>query len=147
MGVILTNEHSFIEREAVVRVLVTGAFGNVGRSTLAALFQKGFDVTALEADTPRNRRIAPRLALELGRKGRPAFSSLVLGDVRDRALAARAVTGQDAIIHLAALILPAADRQPELADFAHSARGRRKNEFGGNWFARRCGNVGSFHCF
>jgi len=98
-----------------VRVLVTGAFGNVGRSTLAALFQKGFDVTALEADTPRNRRIAPRLALELGRKGRPAFSSLVLGDVRDRALAARAVTGQDAIIHLAALIPPAADRQPELA--------------------------------
>ena len=98
-----------------MRVLVSGAFGNVGRSTLAALADEGAEVRVLEADTRQNRRLAPRLRKELGRRGKPAFSSLVLGDVREAAVAARAVADQDAIIHLAALIPPAADKQPELA--------------------------------
>ncbi|HUX36335.1 MAG TPA: NAD(P)-dependent oxidoreductase [Rectinemataceae bacterium] len=98
-----------------MRVLVSGAFGNVGRSTLAALAERSAEVTVLEADTRRNRHLAPRLARELGRRGQAAFSSLILGDVREPDITAKAVAGQDAIIHLAALIPPAADRQPELA--------------------------------
>jgi nucleoside-diphosphate-sugar epimerase len=39
----------------------------------------------------------------------------VLGDIRDPELGRRAVEGQDAVLHLAALIPPAADRWPQLA--------------------------------
>lgn len=98
-----------------MKVLVTGAFGNVGRSTVAALSERGDEVTILEADTGRNRRLARRLVSELGTKDRPAYSRVVFGDVRDPATVSRAVAGQDAVIHLAAIIPPAADHHPELA--------------------------------
>jgi len=98
-----------------MKVLVTGAFGNVGRSSLSALSKLGDEVTVLEADSPANRKLAPRLSRELGHEGRPAFSTLLLGDIRDPGLAVRATAGQDAIIHLAALIPPRADQFPELA--------------------------------
>lgn len=89
-----------------MRVLLTGGFGNVGRSTLAALLSQGDEVRILEADTQGNRKLAPRL-------GRGA--SLILGDVRDPATARKALKGQDAVIHLAALIPPGADKAPDLA--------------------------------
>ena len=98
-----------------MRVLVTGAFGNVGRSTIAALARKGDIVTILEIDSRRNRRLAPHLARDLGHGGTPAFSRAIFGDIRDPEVAARAVANQDAIIHLAAIIPPEADRRPELA--------------------------------
>jgi nucleoside-diphosphate-sugar epimerase len=89
-----------------MKVLVTGAFGNVGRSTVAALKAQGDEVTILEADSPLNRRLAPRLA-----RG----CRLILGDVRDPAAARQAMEGQEAVCHLAAIIPPAADRLPDLA--------------------------------
>lgn len=85
--------------------LVTGAFGNVGRSTLQALRATGDRIVILEADTPVNHRLARELAPDC---------RVVFGDVRDPAKAAEAMDGADAVCHLAALIPPAADRAPEL---------------------------------
>jgi len=85
--------------------LVTGAFGNVGRSTLQALRAAGDRITILEADTQQNRSLAKELAPD---------SRVVFGDVRDPAKAREAMDGVDAVCHLAALIPPAADRAPEL---------------------------------
>jgi nucleoside-diphosphate-sugar epimerase len=110
----IMNERSFfIRRSRTMNILVTGAFGNVGRSTVAACLAEGDRITVLEADTRRTRRLAPRLLRAWAALGeRPR---LILGDVRDPETERRAVAGQDAILHLAALIPPAADRFPELA--------------------------------
>jgi len=96
-----------------MNILVTGAFGNVGRSTVDACLVAGDRVTVLEADTRRTRRLAAALGRAWSKRGgRP---SIVLGDVRDPQVCLRAVAGQDAVLHLAALIPPAADRFPDLA--------------------------------
>jgi nucleoside-diphosphate-sugar epimerase len=97
----------------VLNVLITGAFGNVGRSTVAACLAEGDMVTVLEVETKNSRRLARRLTQvwrEIGLAPRILF-----GDVRDPKVVRQAVFGQDAVIHLAALIPPAADRRPELA--------------------------------
>ncbi len=97
----------------MLNILVTGAFGNVGRSTVAACLAEGDSVTVLEADTKRTRRLARSLARPWS--GRGPAPRIMLGDVRDPEIARRAVAGQDAVLHLAALIPPAADRNPGLA--------------------------------
>lgn len=96
-----------------MRVLITGAFGNVGRSSVAACLAEGDEICILEADSARTRRLARRLSREWAKSGKAP--RILFGDIRDPELARRAVEGQEAIIHLAALIPPAADRFPELA--------------------------------
>ena len=96
----------------MARVAITGAFGNVGRSAVAAHLQAGDELTLLEADTPRNRALSRRL---LPRWSKLGACRLLFGDVRNPATAQAAVAGQDAVVHLAALIPPAADRSPTLA--------------------------------
>jgi len=103
------NEHSFIfdsNGGTAMRILVTGGFGNVGRSAIAALLAAGDSVTVLETATGRNRRLAKTCA-----RG----CRVLFGDIRDAETARLAVEGQEAIVHLAALIPPGADRAPELA--------------------------------
>ncbi|MCZ2848784.1 NAD-dependent epimerase/dehydratase family protein [Modestobacter sp. VKM Ac-2978] len=69
-----------------MRVLVTGASGMLGRATVQGLLDRGDEVTVLQ------RRPA----------GLPCRE--VRGDVADPAVVARAVTGQDAVVHLAAKV-------------------------------------------
>ncbi|MXG92092.1 NAD-dependent epimerase/dehydratase family protein [Nocardioides flavescens] len=69
-----------------MRVLVTGASGLLGRTTARALAARGDEVTTLQ------RRPS-------GAPGRE-----VLGDVADPEAVARAVAGQDAVLHLAAKV-------------------------------------------
>ena len=97
----------------MLNILVTGAFGNVGRSTVAACLDEGDRVTILEADSKRTRRLARSLERVWARRGHKP--TIILGDVRDPEMGRRAVAGQDVVLHLAALIPPAADRFPELA--------------------------------
>ncbi|KGH47513.1 MULTISPECIES: NAD(P)-dependent oxidoreductase [Modestobacter] len=69
-----------------MRVLVTGASGMLGRATVQGLLDRGDEVTVLQ------RRPA----------GLPCRE--VRGDVADPAVVARAVTGHDAVVHLAAKV-------------------------------------------
>ena len=87
-----------------MRLLVTGGFGNVGSHTIPELLRRGHELRCLSLPSARSRRLARRF-------GVPAM----WGDVSDRELVARAVSGVDAVIHLAALIPPRADEQPALA--------------------------------
>jgi len=99
-----------------MKVLVTGGFGNVGRSAVAACLAAGHEVTIFEIKGALKRSGRGLGALL---KGRWKGCRIVTGDIRspsdlDRALAA-VPGGADAVIHLAAIIPPASDRHEDLA--------------------------------
>lgn len=90
------------------RVLVTGAAGVVGEETVAELVRRGDRYRVVALDRPRRhtrRRLRPyRHKIDI-----------VLGDLCDPQIVARTLDGVDAVIHLASLIPPQADRMPEEA--------------------------------
>lgn len=103
-------------------VLVSGAFGNVGRSAVRALLAQGDAVACFDLPSKRNLRLAthPERLFSLDQAaeelaGWPYRLRFHWGDIRKREELEKALLGVDAVIHLAALIPPAADRNPSLA--------------------------------
>jgi nucleoside-diphosphate-sugar epimerase len=89
-----------------MKVLLTGALGNVGVYTVDALLEEGHDVVACDLESPRARRVASRLDPRV---------QVVWGDITDPALLGAALAGVDAVVHLAAIIPPNVDKAPDLA--------------------------------
>jgi nucleoside-diphosphate-sugar epimerase len=89
-----------------MKVLVTGALGNVGSYTVDALLEEGHDVMAFDLESPRARRLASRLDPRV---------KLVFGDVTSPASLGAALRGVDAVVHLAAILPPRVDEAPALA--------------------------------
>lgn len=88
-----------------MRVLVTGAFGNIGWSAVQELIRQGHTVRCLGRPSRAHRRLAARL---------PAGAQVEWGDVRDSDLSA-AVRDQDVIVHLAYVLPPESEDDPEAA--------------------------------
>lgn len=88
-----------------MKILLTGAFGNLGLSTLVPLLARGHQVRCIELNTKRNRKIAKHYDGQI---------DLVWGDLTDPKAASTAVDEQDLIIHLAAIIPPASEADPDL---------------------------------
>jgi nucleoside-diphosphate-sugar epimerase len=88
-----------------MNILITGAFGNVGRLVPGQARARGYAASVLDVDNPRNRRAARRLWRQ---------ARTYLGDIRDTDLVRRAVAGQDAVIHLAGIVPPASERRQDL---------------------------------
>jgi UDP-glucose 4-epimerase len=78
-----------------MKVLLTGAFGNIGSNTLEALLEKGHEVTAFDLKSKANLKLARKFT------GR---ADVFWGDVRDRGDLTRAVQEQQVVIHLAYVI-------------------------------------------
>jgi nucleoside-diphosphate-sugar epimerase len=89
-----------------VKVLLTGAFGNLGLMVLRELRRREIAVRCTDLPSARSRRAARTLA----------GVEIAWGDVRDAAWLARQVDDVDAVIHLAGLLPPATEHQPELAE-------------------------------
>jgi nucleoside-diphosphate-sugar epimerase len=85
-----------------MRILLTGANGNIGSNALRELLQRGHTVRCMVRD-PRRLKV------------RGEQVEVVVGDVRNPTQVAAAVAGMDMVIHLAALIPPASDLKPALA--------------------------------
>ena len=90
-----------------MKILVTGAVGNIGSNVAQALVAEGHQVTGFAQPNALNRRKARRL---------PAQVRMVWGDIRNRAEVERAVAGQDVIVHLAYIIPPGVEEDPALAE-------------------------------
>ena len=87
-----------------MRVLVTGALGNIGSHTVHALLDEGHDVVAFDLESPKAHKLAARLG------GRV---NVCFGDVTDPASVRAALDGVDAVVHLAAIVNP--ESAPDLA--------------------------------
>lgn len=78
-----------------MKVLLTGAFGNIGMSTLPELLAHGHTVRCLDVPTEENKRNAARMAGQV---------DVVWGDLRRHDDVVGALRGQDAVVHLAFVI-------------------------------------------
>jgi UDP-glucose 4-epimerase len=85
-------------------ILLTGATGNVGSHTLPELLRRGHDVRCLTRLTTANRRAAAQHKAET-----------VWGDITEPDAVGRAFAGVATVIHMAAMIPPAADEKPDRA--------------------------------
>ncbi|MGC4120254.1 MAG: NAD(P)-dependent oxidoreductase [Myxococcales bacterium] len=86
-----------------LHVLVTGAYGNVGRHVLRELVRRGHRVRAFDVPSPTARRDAAQLP------GAEPF----WGDLRAKADVLRAVEGIDAVAHLAFVLPPRTESDPK----------------------------------
>lgn len=78
-----------------MKVLVTGVFGNIGRSTLEELIRQGHQVRCFDIRTRANERTARKYRGQV---------EVLWGDLRRPDDVAAAVAGQEAVIHLAFII-------------------------------------------
>lgn len=83
------------------RVMVTGAFGNIGRETIASLIDEGAEVFGLDIGTKQNRKIQAKWSRQY------AFETVWV-DVSDAAAVSEAILriAPTHIIHLASIIPP-----------------------------------------
>lgn len=91
-----------------MRILVTGGAGYIGSTVVHRLLNDGHEVRV--ADTLTNGGQSLIMAC------RDSNFELLVGDISSREVAAEAVNGCDAIIHLAAIVgTPACERTPKMA--------------------------------
>ena len=88
-----------------MRLLLTGAFGNVGRAVLRQLVDGPHEVTCLDLPTRANRRLA-----------HTGGWSTRWVDLTDARAVADAVEGHDVVLHVAAVIPPASIHRPDVAE-------------------------------
>jgi nucleoside-diphosphate-sugar epimerase len=91
-----------------MKVLLTGAFGNIGESTLIALLERNHVVTCFDVESNKTRDVWKRVR-KLGE-----FVT-VYGDIRNREIIKETMNGVDCIIHLAGIIPPKSEENPDLA--------------------------------
>jgi len=89
-----------------MRVMVTGAFGNVGQSALVELLAQGHRVRAFDLRSRATQRAARRCDDRL---------EVFWGDIRNPRDLARAVADVDAVAHIAFVIPPQSESRPEWA--------------------------------
>jgi UDP-glucose 4-epimerase len=89
-----------------MRILLTGATGNVGSHTLPHLIGRGHLVRCLLHPADRGRRRPPAV---------PTDAEVRWGDITDPEAVLRAAADVDTVIHLAGIIPPAASERPDLA--------------------------------
>jgi UDP-glucose 4-epimerase len=81
--------------EESVQVLLTGAFGNIGTSTLEELIGQGYTVRCFDLKTKATQKVARKFRKQV---------EIVWGDLRQPQDVTAAVDGQEVVIHLAFII-------------------------------------------
>src|SRR5215475_15838466 len=93
-----------------MKVLVTGATGNIGSHTVPELARRGHKVRCLTRLSTANRRWAQQQGSGV---------EVTWGDLTDADSVRRATAGTEVVVHLAGVIPPAADEHPDVARAAN----------------------------
>jgi UDP-glucose 4-epimerase len=89
-----------------MRVLVAGGAGRLGITVCKTLQKKGFQVRVFDLPSPRNRKSV----IELGKKAEVSW-----GDITDFKSVRLALDNVDAVIHMAGILPPVTEANPDLA--------------------------------
>ncbi len=90
------------------KVLVTGAFGSVGKCVLKFLLSEGkYEVTALDLNNKNNIKISKKYKNRI---------NTVLGDINDISLIEKIVKDKDVVIHLASVMPPFSEFSKSLVE-------------------------------
>jgi nucleoside-diphosphate-sugar epimerase len=89
-----------------MRILITGAFGNVGKAVLEEAHRRAHEVIVFEVKNKKT--------LKDAKKYRKKVKKVVFGDIRNFDDVKAAVQECDAVIHLAAIIPPLSKKRREL---------------------------------
>lgn len=89
-----------------MKLLITGAFGNVGKAVLEEAYVRAHEIIVFEVDNKKTRKAA--------RKYRNKISKITFGDIRNFEDVKNAVQNCDGVIHLAAIIPPLSKKLREL---------------------------------
>jgi nucleoside-diphosphate-sugar epimerase len=92
-----------------MHILLTGAFGNIGSSTLQELIRQGHTVRCFDIKTQKTEKVAKRFQLEPN-------VEVVWGDLRQAEQVAAAVANQEVIVHFGAILPPEVDKDPTRAE-------------------------------
>lgn len=92
-----------------MRIFLTGAYGNVGFSTVKELLSRQHDVHTFDLPTPQNQKKAQSV--------QGAHLTTHWGDLREKEAVFQALqtAKPDVVIHLASIIPPISEEHPELA--------------------------------
>jgi UDP-glucose 4-epimerase len=90
------------------KILLTGAFGNIGQNTLLQLLKHEQNIRCFDLKNKANKSASKDL-LKIG------DFEVVWGDILNKNDVKRALEGIDCIIHLAAIIPPISEKNPDLA--------------------------------
>ncbi|MCK4972730.1 MAG: NAD(P)-dependent oxidoreductase [Candidatus Heimdallarchaeota archaeon] len=91
-----------------MKILLTGAFGNVGEHTLVELSKKDYQIRCFDIKERKTKRVHKSVSKKC------SFET-IWGDIRDKEIVNEIVKDIDCIIHLAAIIPPRADDEPVYA--------------------------------
>lgn len=95
------------DKAVAQRILLTGAFGNIGTYTIEYLLERGCELVCLDRKLPGTEAVARRYDQRI---------KAVWGDITQSAVWEEALIGVDTVIHLAAVIPPVTETNHALAD-------------------------------
>ncbi|RMG76956.1 MAG: NAD(P)-dependent oxidoreductase [Chloroflexi bacterium] len=89
-----------------MKVLLTGAFGNIGKATITALLDQQHTVRCFDLPTPQTKKAAKQFEGQV---------EIIWGDLRNADDVKKAVAGVEAVIHIAFIIPPPSELNPDMA--------------------------------
>ena len=89
-----------------MKLLITGAFGNIGSAVIDEAYKHNHEILVFEVDSKKTRKLA--------QKYRDKVKNVFFGDIRNFEAVKNAVGESEAVIHLAAIIPPVSKKNRQL---------------------------------
>jgi nucleoside-diphosphate-sugar epimerase len=88
-----------------MKILITGAFGNIGKAVIEEAYKRHHEIIVFEVDNKKTRKAAGKYRKK---------AKVVFGDIRNLENVKTAIQQAQAVIHLAAIIPPTSKKHREL---------------------------------